>query len=56
MGGLGSAGLEPAVLGWFDFRATLVPLDTNMNTSLWDCRNCHSRKDHVAFNSYIIKH
>ena len=42
------------VLGGLDFRATLVPLDTNMNTSLWYCRNCHSRDDHVGFNRDII--
>ena len=26
-----------------------------MNTSLWDCRNCNSREDHVEFNRYIFK-
>ena len=31
-------------LGGLFLRATLVPFDTKINTSLWDCRN-YSRND-----------
>lgn len=35
---------EETGLGRFALRATLVPFDTNMNTSLWDCRNYRRQK------------
>lgn len=37
-------GVSVTGLGGFALSATRVPLDTNMKTSLWDCKNCIQRK------------